>query len=69
MTHWKAANVKSIGYPEIEDFIYSQEVSDKTKSNLKSVLHDFWTWMRKRKISDPRPDAGIPGDKLRAEIP
>jgi integrase len=50
MAHWKAKNVKDIGYPEIEDFIFSQEVSDKTKSNLKSALHDFWTWMRKRKV-------------------
>ena len=31
---------KSIGYAEIEDFLFSQKVSDKTKANMKSCLHD-----------------------------
>ena len=43
-------NIKEIGYGEIEDFIYAQKVSDKTKSNMKSGLHDFWNWLRKRKV-------------------
>ncbi len=47
---WEQTNIKRIGYAEIEDFLYSQKVSDKTRSNIKSCLHTFWTWLRKRKI-------------------
>ena len=47
---WGTVNVKSIGYAEIEDFLFSQKVSDKTKANMKSCLHDFWQWLRKRKV-------------------
>lgn len=47
---WSDTNVKELGYAEIEDFLFSQSVSDKTKSNIKSCLHSFWTWLRKRKI-------------------
>jgi integrase len=43
-------NVKEIGYAELEDFFLSQKISDKTKANMKSALHDFWMWLRKRKI-------------------
>ncbi|MFH1674288.1 MAG: hypothetical protein ABIF87_12795 [Pseudomonadota bacterium] len=47
---WGQMNVKAIGYGEIEDFLYSQPVSDKTRANMKSCLHDFWNWLRKRKV-------------------
>ena len=47
---WDATNVKAIGYAEIEDFLLAQNVSDKTRSNIKSCLHDFWTWIRKRRV-------------------
>ncbi|MBU0484832.1 MAG: hypothetical protein KKB30_10000 [Proteobacteria bacterium] len=47
---WGNKNIKEIGYAEIEDFLYAQPVSDKTKSNIKSCLHSFWVWLRKRKI-------------------
>lgn len=50
MQAWGYSNIKSIGYAEIEDFLYSQNVSDKTRANMKSCLHDFFTWLRKRKI-------------------
>lgn len=48
--HWGDTNIKEIGYAELEDFLLSQSVSDKTKANIKSCLHDFWVWLRKRKI-------------------
>jgi integrase len=47
---WGQINIKEIGYAEIEDFLRVQAVSPKTKSNIKSCLHDFWWWLRKRKI-------------------
>jgi integrase len=50
MEAWGYLNVKSIGYPEIEDFLYSQKVSDKTRANMKSCLHDFFMWLKRRRI-------------------
>jgi integrase len=43
-------NIKELGYGEIEDFLWGQDVSDKTRANMKSALHDFWMWLRKRKV-------------------
>lgn len=50
VTSWGGMNVKTIGYAEIEDFLFAQRVSDKTKANMKSCLHDFWQWLRRRKV-------------------
>ncbi|MBW2042849.1 MAG: hypothetical protein JRI76_12595 [Deltaproteobacteria bacterium] len=48
---WKDTNIKKIGYAEIEDFFDSQvDLSAKTKSNMKSCLHDFWNWLLQRKV-------------------
>lgn len=44
-------NIKEIGYAELEDFIQAQsDISDKTKSNILSALHNFWVWLKKRRI-------------------
>lgn len=47
---WDNKNIKEIGFGEIEDFLFSQKVSDKTRANIKSCLHTFWTWLRKRRV-------------------
>jgi len=48
---WKNMNVKLIGYAEIEDLLDAQaSLSAKTKSNMKSCLHDFWQWLLHRKV-------------------
>ncbi len=52
---WEQMNVKAIGYGEIEDFLHSQNISDKTKSNMKSCLHSFFVWLKKRE-GIPVPD-------------
>lgn len=52
---WAQSNIKAIGYGEIEDFLHSQEVSDKTKSNIKSCLHSFFVWVKRRE-KIPMPD-------------
>ena len=39
---WGQKNIRTIGFGEIEDFLHSQSVSDKTKSNMKSCLHSFF---------------------------
>lgn len=50
---WGSRNIKTIGYAEIEDFLFTQKVSDKTRSNIRSCLHTFWTWLRKRRVITP----------------
>lgn len=48
--HFQNVSVKQITYADIEDFIHAQEgIGDKTKSNLLSTLHDFYTWLVKRR--------------------
>ena len=55
---WGNTSVKEIGYAEIEDFLLNQakegktSVSGKTKANMRSALHDFWHWLRRRRILD-----------------
>jgi integrase len=47
---WVDRNVKTLGYAEIEDFLLAQKVSQKTRANMRSCLHDFWTWLLKRRV-------------------
>jgi integrase len=49
---WGPMNIKLINYGEIEDFLYAQDLSDKTRANIRSCLHDFWTWLQKRRVID-----------------
>jgi integrase len=44
-------NIKEIGYADLEDCLKAQkDISDKTKANMKSALHSFWMWLKKRKV-------------------
>jgi integrase len=52
---WGQKNIKAIGYGEIEDFLFNQNASDKTKANMKSCLHSFFKWVKKRE-GVPMPD-------------
>jgi integrase len=45
---WGQKNVKEISEGDIEDFLYELNVGNKTMSNHKSVLHDFWKWLSRR---------------------
>lgn len=47
---WGHQNVKEIGYPELEELIFAQPGSDKTRANFRNDLHAFWNWLRKRKV-------------------
>jgi integrase len=56
---WGDANVKHLGYAEIEDFLLAQkDISSKTRANLRAGLNNFWTWLEKRKVITPaeRPE-------------
>jgi hypothetical protein len=52
---WGNANIKNIRYGHIEDFLFSQPVSSKTCSNIKSCLHSFFKWVSRRE-GIPMPD-------------
>lgn len=45
---WGQTNIKLIKFGQIEDFLFAQKVSDKTRSNMKSCLHAFFKWVSKR---------------------
>lgn len=47
---------KRISFGHIEDFLFDQEgISEKTRFNIRSVLHDFFGWVSKRE-QIPMPD-------------
>jgi integrase len=47
---WGQKNIKEIGFADIEDFLFSHSVSNKTKSNIRSCLHTFWKWLLHRQV-------------------
>jgi len=50
-------NIKDINYGELEDLILAQtDVADKEKANMKSGLHTFFVWLKKRKVIDCIPE-------------
>lgn len=50
VSEWGNRNIKTIAYAEIEDFLFKRsDISEKTRANMKSCLHDFWQWLRKRR--------------------
>ncbi|WP_419174374.1 tyrosine-type recombinase/integrase [Desulfosediminicola sp.] len=56
---WDRTQIKEITEPEIEDFLIGTKgIANKTRSNWKTVLHDFWSWLvrrEKRKSKVPMP--------------
>lgn len=53
ITAWETKNIKTIGYAEIEDLLIEARksgLSPKSVSNMKSVLHSFWTWLLNRQV-------------------
>ena len=52
---WKNANVKTIGYSEIQDLIDGLDLSSKTKHDICDCYHQFFKWLNKRE-KIPIPD-------------
>jgi integrase len=59
---WGQRNIKTIGTGEVEDFLLGdhrdtrtqKRISDKTRHNMKSCLHQFFSWVcRREKLVDP----------------
>lgn len=60
--YWNTKNIKSITDGEIEDFLYfdhrnartGEPISDKTRAEIRSTLHQFFLWVcRREKIQMP----------------
>ncbi|HOD34416.1 MAG TPA: site-specific integrase [Syntrophales bacterium] len=50
-------NIKTVGYAEIEDFLNTQRhLSDKTRANMRSCLHAFFVWLKRRRIISEVPE-------------
>ena len=41
---WGEANIKSIAYAQVEDFLASLNLAPKTKKNTLDALKQFWSW-------------------------
>jgi integrase len=49
INEWQDRNIKTVQDTDIEDFLFSiDNISEKTRHNIKSVLHDFFVWACKR---------------------
>jgi integrase len=61
---WGQRNIKTIGTGEVEDFLFGDHqdkrskkpISDKTRHNMKSCLHQFFKWVCRREKSVEFPD-------------
>jgi integrase len=42
-------NIREIGYGDLEDFLHGLTLSDKSKHNILSTVHNFFSWMKKRR--------------------
>ena len=54
--YFQNLNVKNLQYGDFEDFLHSLELSDKTKHNIMSTIHQFYVWMVKRREINALPD-------------
>ena len=45
---WGQKNIKTIGYAELDDFLFGLPVSEKIRANAKSALLGFFKWLKKR---------------------
>jgi len=52
INYWRGKNIKDIGYPELEDFLFQlpEKLAGKTKYNIMASLHAFWMWLKKRRV-------------------
>ena len=53
---WGQRNVKVIGFGEIQDLIDGLNLSSKSKSEIRSTINQFFTWLCRREKNIPMPD-------------
>ena len=49
-------NVKEIQFGDLEDFMHSVSLSDKSKHNILSTVHSLFAWMKRRREISALPD-------------
>ena len=58
--YFQNRNVKDITFGDLEDFLFDnpdlKHLSNKSRHNIKSTLHTFWTWLCKRDGNIKMPD-------------
>jgi len=60
---WGQRNIKTIGTAEVEDFLFAdhrtpkgERITDKTRHNIKSCLHQFFVWVKRREKAFEMPE-------------
>lgn len=60
---WSQRNIKTIGTAEVEDFLFDDHrtrdgdrITDKTRHNMKSCLHQFFVWVNRREKTFEMPE-------------
>jgi integrase len=60
---WRHRNIKTIGTAEVEDFLFADHrtpngdrITDKTRHNMKSCLHQFFVWVKRREKTFEMPE-------------
>ncbi|MEJ2285986.1 MAG: phage integrase N-terminal SAM-like domain-containing protein [Desulfobacterales bacterium] len=60
---WGQRNIKTIGTAEVEDFLFTDHrtpngdrITDKTRHNMKSCLHQFFAWVKRREKTYEMPE-------------
>lgn len=50
IAYFQNQNIKEIAEPELDDFFLRlpSHLSDKTKLNIRTTLHSFWAWVKRR---------------------
>jgi integrase len=65
---WGNRNIKAISDGDIEDLLYDRSwitpqgkiASNKTRNNMKSCLHDFWSWVVRREKKNNKKTIEMP---------
>ena len=52
---WGDHSVTAVNYGMIEDLLRAQSVSEKTRHDMSSCIHAFFTWLHRREIVDRMP--------------
>jgi len=68
IARWGNRNIKAISNGDIEDLLFDKDwktpkgkiVSNKTRSNMKSCLNDFWKWVSRREKKNTKQQIEVP---------
>lgn len=52
---WQGRNIKTVVSGDIEDFLWTLKVSEKTRADVRSCLHAFFAWAYRREYIEKMP--------------